>query len=250
MATPAYLGASAGYPANAGAITQFTGAHNSQWLYSPALVSAQATGSGTYQSLASSPYYAQRFTTGSAQSAIGQVALQISAVGGSPVTAAINPLTIALYAVNAGAPTGSALATSQVIEPYVYSQPFWCVIPLQATGLTPSTIYALVVSGSGPGSAYYAWQCSNQTSGALTSPDAATWSTVAYGLMYQIHDDSTGAGPVQTIVDDAGARITTLTYSGTTLTGITEYTQTQSGVALVSARTLSYASNGLLKGVG
>lgn len=248
MATPTYLAASTGSRGDAGLITQFLGGHNAQWLYSGAVLqSQQATGTAVYESLAATSY-SQLITTGSSQTTIGSVALQISAVGGSPTTATISPLTVGLYAAAGGMPTGSVIASAQVVEPYVYTQPFWCQIPLLATGLSPSSTYCLVVSGLSTGSAYYAWQCSNQASGAATSPDGVAWSAQPYGLMYQVYDTSV-SGQIQSIVADSGSRIVTFTWSGSTLTGIAEFTLSQSGAALASNRTLTYASNGLLTGV-
>lgn len=247
MATPSWLAASAGSRGDAGGIIQFLGGHNAQWVYAGALQSQQATGAATYESLASL-YYSQLITTGAAQTVIGRVALQLSAVGGSPTSATIGPLTLGLYAAAAGLPTGSALATALVSEPYVYAQPFWCSLPLYATGLSPSSTYCLVAYGPSSGAGYYAWQCSNQASGAATAPDGATWSAQPYGLMYQVYD-TTASGQIQSIVADGGSRITNLAWSGTTLAGVTEYTQAQNGTTLVSARALTYAANGLLTGV-
>lgn len=246
MATPPWLAATAGQHSQAGLVTQFLGTHSSQWVYAGALQTQQATGTGVYESLQSG-YLTQFFTTGASQTAIGRVALQVSTVGGSPTSATISPLTVSLYAASSQLPTGGVLATATLAEPYVYAQPFWVSVPLAVTGLSPSAQYCLVVSGAGSSSAYYVWQKSNQASGAATSSDGATWTAQPYGLMYQVYD-TTASGQIQSLVDDDGARITNLTWSGATLTGITEYTQAQGGGTLVSARTLTY-SNGLLTGV-
>lgn len=247
MATPSWLAATAGYRPQAGQVTQFLGAHNAQWVYSGAVLQTQqATGAAAYESLASL-YYCQTIATGSAQTAIGRVALQVSTVGGSPLSATISPLTVALYAASSGLPTGAALATASIPEPYVYGQPFWVSVPLAASGLSPSSIYCLVVYGPATGPGYYVWQQSNQSTGAATAPDGATWSLQSYGLMYQVYDQ-TASGQVSSIVEDGGAKITTLTWSGSMLTGVTEYIQTQGGGALVQPRTLTFSS-GLLVGV-
>lgn len=250
MATPAWLAASVGKRGDSGLITQFLGGHNAQWIYTNpgAVQTQQATGAAVYQSLQSG-YLSQTITTGSAQTAIGQVSLQISTVGGSAVTATISPLTVSLFAAASGLPVGAPLASAQLAEPYVYAGAFWLPVPLLASGLSPSSIYCLVVTGAGSPSAYYVWQQSNQASGAATSPDGSTWTPQSYGLMYQVYGTG-GTGQIQSIVADDGARITNLTWSGTTLTGITEYTIAQDGTTLVSSRTLTYASNGLLKAVG
>lgn len=247
MATPAWLAATAGQQANAGALTQFTGAHTSLWAYSGGgVLQAQgSTGAGVYQSLASG-YMSQAFTAGAGQTAIGRVALQVSTVGGSPLTATISPLTLALYAASSQLPTGDALAVAAVPEPYVYGQPFWCSVPLLATGLSPSAQYCLVVTGAGSPDAYYVWQQAPGT-GAATAPDGATWTAQPYSLMFEVYD-TTASGVVTSLADDGGARIVDLAWSGTQLTGVAEYTQAQGGGTLVQSRTLAY-SNGLLVGV-
>lgn len=249
MATPTWRAASARRRGDAGLITQFLGTHSAQWVYAdPGPVQTQqATGTAVYQSLESG-YVAQTITTGSAQIAIGRVALQISTVGGSLVTATISPLQVSLYAASSGLPVGDPIASAQLAEPYVYQSPFWLPVPLLATGLSPSSIYVLVVTGPGTSSAYYAWQRSNQGNGAATSTDGVSWTAQPYGLMWQTYGTTVG-GQVQSIVSDDGARITEFTYSGTTLTGIAEYTIAQDGSTLVSNRTLAYAANGMLTGV-
>lgn len=246
MATAPWLAAAAGYPANAGAVTQFLAAHPSQWVYAGALQAQSGNGTALYQSLESG-WLCQLFTTGSSQTAIGRVALQISTVGGSPLNTTISPLTVTLYAASSQLPTGPALASVTLTEPYIYTQPFWVSVPLLAEGLAPSAPYCLVVTGTGSSSAYYAWQESNAGTGAATAPDGVTWSNQAFGLMFQVYD-TTVAGQVQALVDDAGARVVNLAWSGSELTGVTEYTLTQSGSTLVNSRSLTY-TNGLLTGV-
>lgn len=246
MATPTWLAATAGQVGRPGQINQFLDTHTSQWVYTGNLAVQQATGAALYQSTAAQ-YLAQTFITGSSQTAIGRLALQISTVGGSPVTATITPLTVSLYASQFGLPTGSAITTVSLAEPYVYSQPFWVSVPMFVTGLTASTPYWIVVGIAGTGSAYYVWQESNQTAGAATSTDGVTFTATAYGLMYQVYD-TTGGGQVLGMVDDGGARTVTFTYTGASLTGLTEYTQAQGGTTLVSTRTFTY-SGGFLIGV-
>lgn len=245
--TPVWLAAAAGAAGQAGQINQFLGSHDSQWIYSgAALISQQATGNSTYQP-SNTQYYAQQFTTGVSQTTLGYVNLQVSTVGGSPVTATISPLTVSLYANFAGAPTGSLLATASVTEPYVYSSPFWVQIPLMASGLSGSTLYWIVINEVGTSGAHYVFQENNQVAGALTAPDGITWTAQTYGLMYQIFD-TTASGQLTQMIDDDGAKITNLTYTSGLLTGITEYTAGQSGTTFISSRTLTY-SNGTLIGM-
>lgn len=249
MASPSWLGASAGNAANAGMINQFLAGHTSSWGYGGAVQASQATGAALYVS-SQSTYLGQRFTTGVSQTTIGQVWLQVSTVGGSPTTATITPLTVSLYADSSGTPTGSALATTSVGEQYVYSSPFWLPIPFAVTGLTASTPYWIITSPAGTGSAYYAWQRSNQTSGAATSPDNTTWTTQTYGLMYEVYDLTAGTGSVpQFLYDDAGARWALITYDAFgRISTLTEYCAAQNGTPLQSVRTFTY-TNGFLTGV-
>ena len=247
MSAPAYLAATAGYRSLPGQVNQFLAAHGATWVYAGAQRAAQTTGTGVYASTAGQ-YLAQQFTTAAGQSAIGQVWLQLSTVGGSPLTATIPPLTVALYASSAGAPTGSALASATLAEQYVYSAPFWLPVPLAATGLTASTVYQLVASPAGSGAAYYAWQHSNQASGASTSTNATTWSAQTYGLLFQVFDQSPG-GQVQFITEDGGARIVQFTYNTQALPSqIVEQTIAQDGSVLYSTRALTY-TGGALSGV-
>lgn len=237
---PAWLAATAGQPGNAGPVGQFLGRHNAQLIYQGAQQDGQTTGSAVYAST-SGTWLAQAFTpTGPA---VGSLLLQISAVGGSPS----RPLTVAIYADADGLPTGDPLTSVQVGGEYVYGAPFWVTIPLAAVGLTPGTAYQIVTDPAGTSNNYYAWQQSAQPAGASTSPDGVTWTPAAYGLMYQVYDQS-AAGPLTGIVEDDGARWTQFTYNAAgQISGIAEFTAGQAGY-LYSSRTLTY-SGGLLIGV-
>lgn len=248
-ANPTYLAAVAGQGANAGAVNQFLGSHSAQFLYTGGAVQTQAgTGTSIYQSTATQ-WYSQLISTASTQTGIGSVNLQISAVGGSPTSQLIAPLVVSLFADSGGLPTGSALATATVTSTFVYTAPFWLTVPLIATGLTPSTFYHIVVQEVGSSSHYYAWQQSNTGFGTLTSPDGATWTTQAYGLMYQIFDLS-GTGQLAYIFEDGGARWSQISYNSQGLISqIVEYTTAQTATGyLQGTRTLTY-TNGFLTGV-
>lgn len=241
MAVPVWLGATAGAVGQAGQLNQFLGTHDSAWTYSGATLRASRAVGNTFYLSTTGQYLAQQFTTASAQTTIGQVWLQVSTVGGSPVTATIAPLTLSLYAVSGVFPTGSPLASVTVTEPYVYSAPFWVPFPLVVAGLTPSTIYQLVLSPAGSGSAYYVWQETNTTPVSLASPDGVTWTAQAHGLMYQVFDQ-TGSGRLLSVYDDAGARWLQLTYDAQGRVGtVTEYCVTQGGGTVTSTRTLTYS---------
>ena len=243
-AIPAWLAATTGQPGNAGAVDQFLGRHDTQLIYQGAQQDGQTTGGAVYSST-SGTWLAQAFTpTGPA---VGSLLLQIGAVGGSPASTLIPPLTVSIYADADGLPTGDPLASVQVGSEYVYSAAFWVAIPLAAAALTPGTAYQIVTTPAGGAGHYYAWQQSTQPAGASTSPDGVTWTPAAYGLLYQVYDQS-AAGPLTGIVEDDGARWTQFTYNTTgQLATITEFTAGQAGY-LYSSRTLTY-SGGLLIGV-
>lgn len=242
MATVSWLAATIGQPTRPGQINQFLGSHSSAWLYSGnTLQSSEATGSGIYQS-SDGQYMAQTFSTTAAQTTIGQVLLQISTVGGSPVTASIAPLEVSLYANLNGVPSGTPIVSTTVTEQYVYLEPFWVTVPLAVTGLTAATPYWLVVSPAGGASAYYVWQQSNQTTGAALSPDGVSWSDQAYGFMFEVYDQTGTNWPPVSLTDDDGARVTTFTYTATNLLStITESVVAQNGASFYSQRTISYS---------
>lgn len=244
---PTMLAQSSGWPTNAGAVGQFLGAHNAVFLYSGAVVqNSQATGIGVYQST-QSQWLSQTITTGATQTVIGSVAIQLSAVGGSPTLPLISPLSVGLYADVGGVPSGAALASATLSCQYVYGGPFWLLVPFGVT-VTPSTTYHLVVSPVGSSSHFYAWQQSNQLQGAATAPDGVQWSLASYGLMYEVLD-STATGQLLAISEDNGQLITQLTYTARgQIATVTQHALTQSGSSIVSAGTLSY-SNGLFTGV-
>lgn len=248
---PVYAAAVAGQPGNAGQVNQLLGAHTALVAYGTGTVQAsQTTASTSYQST-SGQWLAQQFMTGASQTAIGQVRLQLSAVGGSPTSAAIPPLTLGLYADSGGLPTGSALAAATVNDEWVYSSGYWVTLPLMVAGLSPGTHYQLVVSSVGTSSHYYVWHQSNQIAGAATAPDGITWTSGAFGLVYQVYDNS-GVGVLPTMLaGDGGQRWTQFTYNAQGLpVTITEFTAGQNGSSsyLYSSRSLTY-NGGQLTGV-
>ena len=244
-AIPQWLAAVPGRGALPGQVNQLLGAHSSTWLYTGAQQSAQTTGAGVYQS-AQSQWLAQLFTTGAAQTQIGSVWLQVSTVGGSPTSASIPPLIVGLYASDSGTPTGPALTSTTTAEQVVYAAGFWLPVLLPAA-VTPATPYQLVVSPAGSTGHYYVWQQSNQTSGASTSPDGVTWTASAYGLMFQVFDQSAYGMP-QYLYDDSGARVTQLSYTSGALSRVTESVLAQDGTVMTTSRSLTY-SGGFLIGV-
>lgn len=243
-AIPTWLAATAGHGAQAGQVNQFLGVHNSVFLYQGTQKAAQTTGAAVYQST-QSQWLAQSFTTAAGQTQVGAVWLQIATVGGSPTSAAIPALTVALYAGSNGTPTGSALASTSIAEQVVYSSGFWLQVPLPVT-VTPSSAYQLVVSQAGTSSHYYVWQQSNQTSGASTSADGVTWTTQAYGLLFQVLDQAV-TGTLQALYDDSGARVTQLSYNTSgVLSQVTDSVLAQDGSIVTTTRSLTYSGASLI----
>jgi hypothetical protein len=246
-AVPTWLGATTTASGVGGQANQFLGTHSATFIYGGTLAESQTTGSTVY-STTQSQYLAQAFTTSAAQTAIGSVLVQVSAVGGSPLTDLISPLQVALYPDVGGIPGAAAVAVCTVGEAYVYLSPFWVLVPLVASGLSPLTTYHLVASPAGSSAHYYVWQQSNQSAGAAVSPDGVNWTTEGFGLMFQVFDQSV-TGRLNLIYEDAGARWTQLAYNATGgISAITEYTTAQLGGSVESSRALTYA-NGLVTGV-
>jgi len=232
---------------DAGLINQFLVNHTAQYSWSAGVVvDSQQTGAGTYiDSL--NQWLSQTTTTGSSQTTIGSISLQVSAFGGSPTLTLIPALTVSLYADAAGVPTGSALASATVASTYVYSAPFWVSIPLTAT-VTPSTVYHYVIAITGTAGHYYLIQKSNQLTGCATSPDGSTWTTQNFGLMYRTYDGTSG-GLLKSVSEDNGNLLVNYTYNSLNqITGYTQYTLAQDGTFLQTSGTITY-TNGLPTGV-
>ena len=239
-AIPSWLGATAGQPAQAGQANQFLGAHPATYLYAAALqVQANTAGSGSQGT--STQWLAQSFTTAAAQTAVGRVVLQL-AVTGSP-----SPGTVSIYASSGGLPTGSPLVSTALPKEFVGGSAAAVSIPLPLT-VTASTQYWIVVSEVGSAGNLFSWSQNNVGSGAATSTNGTSWTAAAYGLMYQVYDQS-ASGLLTHTWEDAGARWTSLGYNGTSqLTALKEYTAAQSSGYLQSARALTY-SGSLLTGI-
>lgn len=234
----------------AGSVNQFLGTHTSQVLYAGTLKNNQSTATPFYTDT-ETQWLGQQIVMSAGQTSIGKILMRISTVGGSPITENISPLTLSLYASSGASPTGSPLASTSVVSTYVYSSPVWVTIPLPVSGLTAGVAYYIVVTKVGTAGHYYAWQRSDQVSGAVTSPDGIIWTNHTYGFTFQVFDQSAaGGGPVQVIYEDGGARRTSFTYNANgTINTVTEFTYSPtSGVNLQSSRTMTYA-NGLLTGI-
>lgn len=239
-AIPSWLGATAGQGAQAGQINQLLGAHAVTYLYAATQRAAQSTaGSGSVNS--NGTWIAQSFTTAVGQTAVGRVVLTL-AVTGSPT-----PLTVGLYANSGGAPTGSALVSAAVPKEFLTGTGTAFSIPLPAT-VTASTTYWIVTTAVGSAGNLFSWSKSNQTSGASTSANGTAWTAQAYGLLYQVYDQ-TATGNLTHTFEDSGARWTGLGYNtNNSVKSLQEYTVAQSSGYIQANRTLTYSS-GLLIGV-
>lgn len=246
MPLPPWQAATSGQQGLAGHVNQLLGSHPATLLYAGVQRAAQTTGGGGYVSSAGT-WIAQQFTTASGQTTIGYLVLVLYANISSGSSLA--PITVGLYANSGGAPSGSPLVTATVTSEYSYAAPLNMVVPLPATGLTASTTYWIVTTPVGNGTYYYAWNKSNQASGASTSATGTSWTAQSYGLEYQVYDQS-ATGPLTCTWSDSGARWTWIGYNGSGLVNqYAEYTagQTPAGY-LQSFRNLTY-SGSLLTGV-
>jgi hypothetical protein len=236
-AIPSWLGATAGQATQAGQVNQFLGAHAATLLYAGVQKAAQTTaGSGVVNS--NSLWLGQSFATASGQTAVGRAVLTL-AVTGSPT-----PLTVGLYASSAGAPVGAALVSAAVPREFLTGSPAALSIPLPAT-VTASTTYWIVATAVGDVSNFFSWSKSNQVTGASTSANGTTWAAQAYGLLYQVFNQSTTGSPTHTF-EDSGARWTSLGYSASNqLTKLAEYTVAQSSGYIQANRTLTYSGTSL-----
>lgn len=238
-AIPTWLGATANQPAQAGQANQFLGAHPNTFLYAAA-VQAQANTAGTGSQGSSASWLAQSFTTAVGQTQIGRVVLQL-AVTGSPA-----PVTISIYASSGGLPTGAALVSTALPAEFVAASAGAVSIPLPLT-VTASTQYWIVMSEIGSGGAQYSWSKNNVGSGAATSANGTTWAAAAYGLMYQVYDQ-TASGLLTHTWEDSGARWTWLGYNASNqLTALREYTVAQASGYVQANRALTYSGNQLTR---
>lgn len=248
--TPNWQGAVAGQPGTAGQVNQFLGGHSSSVSYGGTLAVHSGSGAAIYDETYNQ-YLAETFTTTSTQTSVDYVQLQLSTVGGSPLTALIPAITVTLVADAFGVPGTTPLASVSLQSTYVYSAPFWVTAPLSAT-VTPSTAYWVTVNPVGSTSAYYVWQRSVDAAGASVSTDGVSWMSQSHGLMYRVfaQGDSNNGSPTL-INEDSGARLTTLTYDASTdaLTGLSVVTLNSTGNADSYNATLTYTS-GRLTSIG
>ena len=222
-------------------MNQFLTSHSAAFVQAGTRQAAQTTaGSG----FASSPnlWIAQSFTTSAGQTATGYVVLTAS-VAGTPV-----PWSISIEASSSGTPSGAPLASTPVPYQFVPATSGLVTVILPVSGLTASTTYWLVAAAAGDVSDYFEWYKSSATSGAATSVDGSSWSPQAFGMLYQVYDNSL-TPPWTGIWEDGGARWTSYGYSSGRVSAVSEFTSGQTPAGYVaSVRSLSY-SGSLLTGV-
>jgi hypothetical protein len=238
---PNWLAATPNQPPQAGQVNQFLGAHPTTYLYQGTLKDNQQTaGSGAVTS--NGTYIAQKFTTAIGQTAVGLAAVVLAAPGTPGAT-----LPVSIYASSGGAPTGSPLLTANVAPEYANFAPSFVTIPLPLAGLTASTAYFLVTGPAGPnGTNCFSWSKSNQVTGAYTSTNGTTWTAQAYGMRFEIFDQSV-TGPLTCTWEDAGARWTWLGYNASNqMNALSEYTAAQNAGYLQANRTLTYSGTSLI----
>lgn len=240
--TPTWQAATSGQMPRADQVNQYLGTHKLQVLY-PALRKANQSTAGSGNVQSNGLYIAQSFTSAVGQTQVGYVVLTISTTGG--LTGLLPPTTLSIRANNAGAPSSTVLKSVTIASEYVASGPTTSIFPLPVTGLTASTTYWLVITASGDAGHHFNWSKSNQVSGCSTSPDGITWTPQAFGLLYEVWDQTiSGITPILSYEDD-GARWTSMVYNpDNTVAVIAEYTagQTATGYSQ-SYRNITY-SNG------
>lgn len=241
MTAPAWLAATPGYSALAGQVNQFLATHAVTYVYQGTEQANQSTaGSGSVAS--NGLWIAQSFATAAGQTAAGYVVVT-AAVTGSPA-----PWTFSIQANSGGAPSGTALVSAAVPKEFLSGTAAAQAVMLPVTGLTAATTYWIVAQAVGDSGDHFNWSKSNQASGAATSANGTSWTAQAYGLLYQVRDQSPVA-PLAGTWEDSGARWTALAYTSGELTGIEEYTAGQAANGYtVSSRALTYTGN-LLSGV-
>lgn len=230
MTTPVWLAATSGQTGNAGQVNQFFGTHPSTFIYTGTSQNAQTTaGSGGTNS--NSLYIAQSFTAGSTYTT-ARVVLTL-AVTGTP-----SPAVISIQTSSSGAPSGTVLGTTSLPPGFLSGAATAISIPLIAS-LTSASVYWIVINAIGDVSNFYTWSKSNQVSGTSTSTNGSTWTTQAYGSLYNVFSGATGS--LLHAYDDSGARWCTFAYnSNGTISSLSEYVVAQNSSYQQSVRTFNY----------
>lgn len=245
MTTPTWQAATAGQLPKADQVNQYLGTHQAQLIYTGTQKAAQNT-AGVGNTNTNGLYIAQSFATAVGQTTIGYVNLTVSTTGG---LTGLAPTTVSIYTNVAGAP-GTLVKSMTATGEHVAASPVIVTYPLPVTGLTASTTYWIVMAAAGDASHFYGWHRSNQVSGASTSVNGTAWSAQAYGMLYQVYDQ-TITPPVVASWEDDGARWVWFSFNvDGTLTEISEYTsgQTATGYSQ-SFRDFAYSADGSITSI-
>jgi hypothetical protein len=237
VATPAWKGASVNSPGLASQVNQFLGTHAATFIYTGATLGGQTTaGAGAVNT--NGLYVAQTFTPGSTQTP-GRFHLTLAVTGTPP------PLTLTIQGTTAGAPSGSTLATTVLPPGFLTGAPTSTSIPLPCS-LTNATQYWIVANAVGDVSNFYSLSKSNQVTGVSTSANGTTWTTQAYGIIFDRWDQSL-VQPLVHTYEDSGARWTTLAWNANNQPSkLSEYTVAQAANDYVqSVRSFSYSGSSL-----
>ena len=174
--------------------------HASVILYTATLKTAGGYVLGSGSVTSNTSWNATSFTTAVGQTAVGYVIMNITAATTSG--SLLSPWTVSLYTDNAGVP-GTVLVSTTVPTEYFNSVGPNPPVPLPVTGLTASTKYWIVTNQVGTVSNNYSWAKNNVGSGAATSSNGTSWTTQAYGLTYEVFDQS-AVMPSLFTYDDGG----------------------------------------------
>jgi hypothetical protein len=240
MATPAWLGATTGSAPSASQVNQLLGTHASSIVYTGTERDNQSTtGVGAVNS--NGLWIAQSFTAG-ATYATGR-AVMTFAVTGTP-----NQWVISIQGNTGGAPSGTIVSASAVAFPddFATGSATALSVPLTGASLVSGTTYWLVANAVGDVSNFFSWSKSNQVSGASTSTNGTAWTAQAYGLLFQVWDNTVVQPPVHTY-EDSAARWTTFAWTaGNQPSKLSEYTVAQAANDYVaSTRSFTYSGTSL-----
>ena len=230
-------------------IDQFLGTHAVTYLYQGASQqtgAASTTGTLNTNTGAATQWIAQPFTTGGSQTTLTRVELRFTIQG----TGA--DLTIDLQTNNAGNPAGTLVsASTTLIFPLDFLPGSVATVsfPLNATGLSTSTKYHIVVHGTASTTNYAKLDDGTTvTNAALTSANGSSWATAGKSLVF-----TTYAGVNGNLIhtwEDSGARWSGLEYANTGTTAappskIREYTTATVATVGRSLRTMTLTSGAL-----
>ena len=243
MTTPTWHAPVAGSPFSAGDICQSLVSHPTTFIYQgTAKVTGAGSNSGSLNTNtgAASQWLSQPFITAAAQTTLGRVELNFTING----TGA--DLTIDLRTDNgSGSPSSTVLTTLTFPLDFEPGSVGTISVPLNATGLSATTKYHVVIHGTASTANYCKFQ-QGTTSGAqaMTSANGTSWSNAGVTMLFTVYDGS-ATGVLRHTWEDGGARFTGLDYAmGSASTSGPPTTVREAVGALRSLRTVSYAASG------